>query len=142
MNEATLKQGLVKEIKRTIPNVVVFRHEDKFTAGIPDLSVSYLRGETARPFTHWLEVKYCVNKDHSVRSRGIQMLQFHQLDRVAVFNYVVYDATTGGTYILLSSQIVPYKPGYGRIASDGVAAAQWSAGYDHKRVANFLLHGS
>lgn len=140
MNEATLKQALVKRIKTIIPNAVVFRHEDKFTAGIPDLSVSFIRHGS--PFTHWIEVKYCVNKDHSVRSRGVQMLQFHQLGRVAVFNYVVYHEPLDCTFILLSSQIGHYKPGYGRILMDSVNDLQRSAGYDHTRVTNFLLYGT
>lgn len=54
MNEATRKAQLVKQIKATFPGFVVFRHEDSFTAGIPDISVS--NRDVLK--TVWLEVKY------------------------------------------------------------------------------------
>lgn len=52
MDEAYLKRRLCDETKKLIPGVVVFRHEDKFTGGIPDCSF------TAFDRTVWVEVKY------------------------------------------------------------------------------------
>ena len=52
MNEATLKSSLVGVLKNTMPGAVVVRHEDKFKAGVPDISVTW-RGTTS-----WVEVKY------------------------------------------------------------------------------------
>jgi Holliday junction resolvase len=49
--EATIKKTLVKKIRETIPGAVVFRHEDQFTHGIPDISV------TVGDITLWIEVK-------------------------------------------------------------------------------------
>jgi hypothetical protein len=51
VTEASLKRGLVAAIKDAMPGAVVFRHEDKFTGGIPDLSVTW-NGRTV-----WIEVK-------------------------------------------------------------------------------------
>ncbi len=61
MNEATLKAGLVKALKRRIPTAVVLRHEDKFRAGIPDISVTLagrLASEAGAARIVWVEVKY------------------------------------------------------------------------------------
>jgi hypothetical protein len=52
VNEATLKRRLVKELEREMRGAVVIRHEDHFTGGIPDLSVTW-EGTTT-----WIEVKY------------------------------------------------------------------------------------
>ena len=51
MNEAGLKGQLAKSLRAELPGAVVYRHEDSFTAGIPDLSVTW-RGRTV-----WVEVK-------------------------------------------------------------------------------------
>ena len=51
MNEAQLKASLVQALKKRIRGIVL-RHEDKFRAGIPDLSV------TVGMRTAWVEVKY------------------------------------------------------------------------------------
>lgn len=52
MNEATIKRGLVKTLRADLPGCVVFRHEDRFTGGVPDLSLTW-SGHTV-----WIEVKY------------------------------------------------------------------------------------
>jgi len=53
MNEATCKAALVKILRASLPpgEGRVFRHEDMFTGGVPDISISYL-GRTV-----WCEVK-------------------------------------------------------------------------------------
>jgi len=51
MTEATVKAGLVRAIKAEMGGCVVFRHEDVFTAGVPDISVTWHRR------TLWVEVK-------------------------------------------------------------------------------------
>lgn len=52
MDEAYLKRKLVEAIRKEMPGAVVYRHEDTFTAGIPDISVTW-RGSTS-----WIEVKF------------------------------------------------------------------------------------
>jgi hypothetical protein len=52
VNEAYLKKRLCDETRKLIPGVVIFRHEDKFSGGIPDCSFTW-GGRTV-----WVEVKY------------------------------------------------------------------------------------
>jgi hypothetical protein len=52
MNETYLKKCLTRELRKRMPTAVVYRHEDAFTAGIPDISVTFLAQ------TSWIEVKF------------------------------------------------------------------------------------
>ena len=52
MNEAYLKKRLKEALKKALPGCVVVRHEDKFSAGVPDMSVTWAG------VTSWVEVKY------------------------------------------------------------------------------------
>ena len=52
VTEATVRRSLMKTFKTSCPTAVTIRHEDLFTKGIPDLSVSY-DGKTS-----WWEIKY------------------------------------------------------------------------------------
>lgn len=52
MIESDVKGKLRDVLKGTIPGAIVIRHEDKTTAGIPDVSVSRERR------TIWIEVKH------------------------------------------------------------------------------------
>ena len=70
MNENTIKDELVKRLRRAAPRFVVFRHEDRFTAGIPDISM------TGRGATSWWEVKYLNPRLHSY---GLQELTMKRL---------------------------------------------------------------
>jgi len=81
MNEAILKAALVQETRAALKQAVVFRHEDKFTHGIPDMSVTY-NGHIS-----WWEAKYA---DPKFASRGIQELTMLRLNRAAHARYVVY----------------------------------------------------
>ena len=61
MSEAQVKAQLTAKLKKIFPMMVVLRHEDHFTAGIPDTSISF----NCR--TLWLEIKF-----GELRSRAIQ----------------------------------------------------------------------
>src|SRR5665213_935482 len=52
MNEADVKQDIMRHLKENIPAACAVRHEDIFRSGVPDTSVTY------GGFTNWLEVKY------------------------------------------------------------------------------------
>ena len=71
----------MREIKKVIPRAVALRHEDIFTAGIPDLSLS-LNGKTS-----WWEVKiaspYC-------KSKAVQKHICQRLDATSYCRYVIY----------------------------------------------------
>ena len=81
MTEATLKGALVKAIRERMPGIVVFRHEDHFTSGIPDLSITW-RGKTS-----WWEVKFA---NPRFASKGIQELTMLRLSNVGIANYLIY----------------------------------------------------
>jgi hypothetical protein len=51
LTEAYLKAQLVLSCRKMMPGCVVFRHEDKFRSGVPDLSVTWWCR------TAWAEVK-------------------------------------------------------------------------------------
>jgi predicted HAD superfamily Cof-like phosphohydrolase len=68
MNEAYLKGRLKKAVQKRIPSAVIFRHEDQFTGGIPDMSV------TAHGSSVWVEVKWKRGK--------LTPLQRHTLERI------------------------------------------------------------
>jgi hypothetical protein len=73
VNEGTLKRALVKAIRAAMPGAVVYRHEDTFSAGIPDISVTW------QGITSWWEVKY----EPLGRTSKPTALQVHELDRLA-----------------------------------------------------------
>lgn len=71
MDEAYLKRRLVETIRKEMPGAVVYRHEDTFTAGIPDISVTW-RGSTT-----WIEVKF----QRRGRKADLTALQSQAIDR-------------------------------------------------------------
>ena len=52
MTEATVRRDLMRQLQIQIPAAVAIRYEDRFTKGLPDLSISY-NGRTS----FW-EIKY------------------------------------------------------------------------------------
>lgn len=72
MNEKELKSKLVKRMRKKLRGAVVFRHEDQWTSGIPDISVTF-QGTT------WIEVKY-VKEDSELKMRGVQKLTCQNLE--------------------------------------------------------------
>ena len=92
LDEAVLKGQLMEEFRTQLPsNFVCIRHEDKFTHGIPDISI------TGYGRTLWLEVKY-FNPD--LISKGIQELTMRRLAVAGMARYVVYSEVTARTYIV------------------------------------------
>ena len=81
MNEKTLKAELVKEIRRNLAWEVI-RHEDRFGAGVPDISITWPgRSFTYRSVNHntpsktaWIEVKVS-----PVRATGLQQERLRRL---------------------------------------------------------------
>lgn len=72
MKEADLKRRLVKALGSSLPGAVIYRHEDTFTAGIPDISVTW------GGITSWWEVKY----EPLGRTSKATRLQLHELKRL------------------------------------------------------------
>ena len=95
MNEATLKRALVKAIKTTMPGAVVFPHQDRFTAGIPDISVTWAG------VTTWWEVKYSPIGRNSTVTK-LQGYTLEQLARQSTAGLITYAETKrAGRYIVL-----------------------------------------
>lgn len=86
MTEKELKDQLVHCLRITIPMAVVLRLEDKNTAGIPDVIVTYY-GHTV-----WVEVKYA---NPYVRGRGLQKLTCRRLATQGICWYLIYEEIKG-----------------------------------------------
>jgi hypothetical protein len=69
------------EIKRILPTSLPLRHEDRYTHGIPDLSLSF-RGKTS-----WWEIKVA---DPDCESKEIQRHLCRRLNAASYCRYVIY----------------------------------------------------
>lgn len=97
MDEATFKGKFVGRIKSLYPSLVVFRHEDMFTAGIPDISL------TRSIRTLWLEAKVTPGE----KVGGLQDVTLRRL---------------GGYYIVFNNKTSNYTvclPGTGEVIVEG-----------------------
>lgn len=83
MNEATLKRALVKALRKRLPSAVIFRHEDLFTAGIPDLSITSNRPGDIRTSVVWAEVKFDRLRSKS-KTTPVQELTLGRLEGIRV----------------------------------------------------------
>ena len=120
MNEADLKGLLVRECRIIMPTFVTIRHEDRFTHGIPDITV------TGNKKTLWSEVKLA---KPDFKSKGIQDLTMLRLRDKGYAIYVVYQEATDGnkyTFIVDPKEI-------------GTSINMWTNfvfGFNHSWVAN------
>lgn len=123
MNEATLTRSLVQKL-RALPGAIVFKHSDGRTAGIPDLSVNYLKRTT------WIEVKFANPK---IITRGIQSLTIARLERCAIVYYVVYDKRENKIFIVEPHNVEDYRHKSVKVID----------GFNHDLVVRFVreLHG-
>lgn len=124
MNEATVKAGFVALVRGELPTAVVYRHEDRFSAGVPDISVSW-NGRTS-----WWEVKWAHPGFECGKVQHIMMLR---LEKVTIARYLIYANIRGEktTHVVLPSESERWR--------DSVLAP----GFDHKTVLTQLkaLHG-
>lgn len=127
MTESTLKAALVPVLKVVMPGAVVFRHEDKHTAGVPDISVTW------RKRTTWLEVKYINPK---FIGKEVQLVTAMLLDREGYCYYVLYvdRVTEKYTYIVPPSLQLEDK----YYLDLPIPAQYHRSGFDHRFVANFV----
>jgi hypothetical protein len=114
VNEAYLKRKLVDTLRVTMPGAVVIRHEDKFTAGVPDLSVSW------NGITSFVEVKYQRKGRKSVPT-ALQARMIKQLRENRAPAYVL-------TYLEAPRELVLH----------GVTGCVVAEGHDHRLVADTL----
>jgi hypothetical protein len=71
VTEATVRRALLRQLQTDLPDALPLRHEDQFTKGIPDLSISYA-GHTS-----WWECKYA---DPYCKTTKVQQYLCEQLN--------------------------------------------------------------
>lgn len=81
MDESKLKGALCDVARQTLKSFVIIRHEDRFTHGIPDISIDGNKTCT------WLEVKYA---NPGFKTKGIQELTMLRLALASHAYFVVY----------------------------------------------------
>jgi hypothetical protein len=122
MTEASLKSDLVRLLRHELLGSIVFRHEDKLTSGIPDISVTW------RGMTVWLEAKFL---NPSFYSKGIQTLTLRRLASAGHCFYVLYrkEGTKFTTNIIGPHSILENVIEGGEWTSDGI---------NHQLIVDFL----
>lgn len=125
MTEAALKGQLVGALRLHLRGAVVLRHEDKNTAGIPDISVTY-RGRTV-----WLEVKYA---NPRVSGRGLQKVTCLRLAEQGVCWFLVYEERKGyrRTYFATPKEIVKFEEVI------EIPDERTAPGFDHEFAVQFI----
>jgi hypothetical protein len=83
-HESDYKATLMRELRARLTGCVALRHEDRFTSGIPDISVT-LHGRTS-----WWEAKVT-----PVVSKSIQELTMLRLAAAGYARYVVWEDKCG-----------------------------------------------
>lgn len=91
MTESELTKRLKKRIKERLPRAIVLKHADRFTAGIPDMSIT-LNGDTS-----WWEIKH-ITKPGPAESRGIQNLTAMNLALEGICWYIVFESSVAGHF--------------------------------------------
>ncbi len=95
MNEAQFKNKFVTRMRSLYPSLVIFRHEDQFTAGIPDISI------TRSIHTLWLEAKVTPGErmgglqDETLRRLGGYYIVFNN----KTANYTICVPRTGEVFV-------------------------------------------
>lgn len=81
MTEATIRASLVKRL-RQYKDWIVLRHEDHYTSGIPDISI------TGNKITSWWETKY--QRGFTLENKGIQQYTLEMLAKHGHAHYIIY----------------------------------------------------
>jgi len=123
MNESTLQAELLKALRAGLPGAVIFKHTDKLTWGIPDLSVNWMG------LTTWLELKYA---NPHFKATGMQSRVVRQLASAGSCWYVIYRAEKHGGYTTLIVDPREMEKG------EACSATEHSDGLNHMRVVRFI----
>lgn len=88
VTESTVSRALMRALQQHLPNALPIRHEDKFTKGVPDLSISYKPPHASHGMTSWWELKYAAPDCHTTK---VQRYMCQQLDQKSFCcRYVVF----------------------------------------------------
>ena len=83
LTETTVRRALMRQLQIDLPDALPLRHEDLFTKGIPDLSLSYA-GHTS-----WWECKYTAT--NQCATTKVQRYLCEQLDlRGFLCRYIIF----------------------------------------------------
>ena len=143
--EDWFKGEFVKQLRLTMPGCVTIRHEDQYTAGVPDISHSWM-GHTS-----WWEAKaVCPTPGRELRTTGVQILTCSRLDVCgSLCRYLVWLEDGDGPVTLAvkaESLIAPIiHHGMTKIPAKQVRALgiKIADGHDFKQAAEFVrqIHG-
>jgi hypothetical protein len=123
MSEATHKAALCKVLRSAMKNGGrVYRHEDQFTGGIPDISISF-EGRTA-----WVEVKL----DRPGRKSKVSALQLAALRDLHGYLLTFIERKGDLTAVVQSSSDIQY-------ALSGVVYMGRKKSYIYNELAGFFL---
>jgi hypothetical protein len=113
-------RDLLKTYRTESPGSVVIKHADRFTFGVPDMTV------TENWMTSWWEVKHA---DPDFESQGIQELMALRLYTAGRnCHYIIYDENPKSVLIVRPPDIKDWK-------TKSIAE---TLGHDHKWVVNFI----
>ena len=101
MTESTLTQQLIKRVKMDLHGAVVLKHADRFTSGVPDLSITW-HGKTS-----WWEVKYA---NPRFESPSIQHLTCLRLAIAGTCHYLIF--TPFRIYLVPPNHLETYTVDY------------------------------
>lgn len=109
ITESSLTRQLIAVIEQQMSGAVVLKHADRYTSGIPDMSVTW------RGVTTWWECKHAKPR---FKSQGLQELIAARLAmHSAGCRYIIFGATR--TYLVHPDQLHTWRD-----------AAQYCNGYD------------
>jgi len=120
--ETQLKSALTRLLRKSLKNAVIFRHEDQYTAGIPDISVTW-NGHTT-----WLEVKLA---NPRIKGRGIQKHTAMELAKSGKCWYVIYVTYKDLHSTIIAEPKLVYQ-------DEWMFSDKFVADYDHKFVVDFI----
>jgi hypothetical protein len=121
VSEADLKSALCSLMREQLRGFVVFRHEDRRTSGVPDISV------TGFGRTMWIEVKYA---NPYLGDIALQRERMKQLSAAGSAYYVIYHqiGSLSRTLIVEPRQLDEWKENSTRFA----------VGINHRLVVDFI----
>lgn len=126
--EAKLKSNLMIMLRQALPKYVLFRHEDKFTSGIPDISI------TGFAKTSWFEVKHATP---DFDSPGIQELTMLRLAAAGFHaRYIIFTEDKNGDF----KKTFIIHPKYIKLFSqkDGVAVEASCLDFNNKFLLEYI----
>jgi hypothetical protein len=119
--EADLKARLMKELRAALPHFVCQRHEDRFVAGWPDITIT-----GNRRTSHW-EAKHATPR---ITSTGIQELTMQRLAQASFHaRYIIWyeKDDVKSTIILHPRNITALEP-----------ADEWCDGFNMKWLVEYI----